>query len=583
MIKDLLQKIATVAHHHGSDENVIHQLEAKLEQLYQTRFHNNVLLLAYRNEFRVKYAKSLKIKKPRILLGQINYDIYPNFQSLPLLHFADVVSLSNQSSHGGRADRLVFDYKYGDLSEAVKQLPEGFSPDYFWDPQVCGRSLPPIGLEKLPFPSVAGICHTFRAINTLRLANLYDAVAPVSSFFVPFYQSFNPNCMVLDVPFGGNWGSFHYTTANSSAVRDIDFLVSFSGSERYEYGGWRDKAILLAEEFKEKYGDRFNVVFISGVSPDIYVKHLLRAKIALNVVGFNGPYNYRTCEIINHGAVLMQLEVEFEGFAQNLAKYLTPGKDFISVNATNFSSKLLEYLNNPSEIQSMASEARNRLIREYSYQSIHTQLWKQLATSNLGDRKSKANEQARNRLLQLSSAPPGHQHKLEVFIETALGQVDLSSSDSIRMAMLALSINGDNEILDAEPCVKVPALGEVLKVSYIQAMELLFDKLAPANLYDKWLLCCNKALKNMPVEMELLEIQKLLRDESTVEGIPDLNGWLAIGFNLPKNKFDESQQKILEYPVLQNAGNAKMQKTAIKHYMLWWVDFFQKSGHLKSE
>lgn len=85
MIKDLLQKIATVAHHHGSDEKVIQQLEAKLEQLGQTQFHNDVLLLAYRNEFRVKFANSLKVKKPKILLGQINYDIYPNFQSLPLM------------------------------------------------------------------------------------------------------------------------------------------------------------------------------------------------------------------------------------------------------------------------------------------------------------------------------------------------------------------------------------------------------------------------------------------------------------------------------------------------------------------
>ncbi|XOV80370.1 MAG: hypothetical protein ACFHVJ_05305 [Aestuariibacter sp.] len=571
MIKYLIQKIATAAHHHSTNAEVLRHLEAKLEELYKSQFNNDVFFLAYRNEFRVKYARYMEVARPKILLGQINYHIYPNFQSVPLLHFADVVSLSNESSHGGRPDRLVFDYKNEDLVEALKALPEGFMPDYFWDPQACALSVVPKGLERLPFPSVAGICHTFRVTNCLRLLNLYDAVAPVSSDFVPYFTQASQRCVVLDIPFGGNWGSFHYTSPSNSGVRDIDLLVSFTRSDRFEYGGWRDKAIELAEQFQQKHQGKYNVVFLNGASPENYVKHMLRAKIALNVVGFNGPYNYRTCEVINYGTVLMQMEVEYGGVLQKLDEYFTPDLDFISVNEGNFSEKLSSYLDNPGALKDIQIQGQKKLCQSYSYEAIHAQLRKQITSVDMSRRNSAADQQ-RYRLLFLSSAPSFHQHKREVFIEQAFGQLDYQSDDSIRMTMLALSLSGAKNLVVPDNHLRDPELLEALNQSYVVGLSLLLNKLHKPTNYDEWLVMCNRAIADGAGASALQLLIEKINGDTELASIPDLTGWLALDFERPKSEFDEAQQSILEYPLLHCAGNQTAEKNAIKNYMLWWCE-----------
>ncbi len=577
MVDQVIQQIHAIESQYQHDVSVIQALEGKLETLASGPSLYNLNFLLYRNHFRTKHAAKLKIKRPRILLGLINYDVYPNFQSIGLLIYADVASLSVPQLVQGRADRLAFDVSIDDLAEAIQRLPAGFIPEYYFDPQACGASIAPKGLERLPFPSVAGICHTFRGLHCEYLAKLFDVVAPVSSAFVPLYQSWMADKTVLSLPFGANWGSFHYSTGQYNLSKDIDLIVSFGESPRAEYGGWRDVAMQLARDFAKQYGHQYKVVFVSGVSHQEYSQLLARSKIGLNVVGFNGPYNYRSCELMNHQVALLQLDVDFGLPQMQMADYFVPGQEYIACDVGNFSETLLHYLQQPALIAKIAAAGRARLEREYSYEAIQRQLGTaigQLDFTAVTAARQDAASQRQCRLSMLATSPQGHTLKHQIFAREVVAEFDESSPRAIRQLIIALPMLKQDLQRPLLEQSQQPLLRRLAGLSLLDGIETL-SMLLPQHsrvLSDEWTLICWRAsigYPNMDDLQSLLFI--LIQSPPEAEQSPDYHkAPYPFSFTESDTEAEEARKQLLDMPYCLSGSDHMLQKMLQRDYMVWW-------------
>jgi hypothetical protein len=576
MIQQLLQQIRQVEQQFSHDPNTIAALEQKIEQLTTMPAAQQPEFFVYRNEFRIRHAAKLRIKRPKLLIGFINCDHYPNFQTFPLLLIADIVTLSNVPADAHRADRLYFNIFNEDLAEKVLQLPAGFIPDYYWDPQACGTSFPLPGQLKLPCPTVAGICHTFRGLHSFHLAKCYDYVAPVSAAFVSLMRQQLAEAAVLDIPFGGNWGSFHLTTTAHLLPRDIDVLVSFSPSECVEYCGARAKIYQLVAQLAEKYQHRLNIALISNVDKDSYSKNLARAKIAINVVGFNGPYNYRTCEIINHGCLLMQYRDDF-GIADNtLDGYFTDGLEYVAFDEADLEQKMLHYLNASAERQQICKNAKTRLETAYSYPAIHTALQQQLnqAAGEWSDRRQQQNSSSQEDLiLTLSSAPLTHQHKHLLHAVLSIQNFQPGQSDRIRDLVVAsrqFKLPVVAELLNNH--AQLACLGSVTDLADV--IDLLFGML-PADawtVFDFWSYACLKAEYGQTDQAALQTVlDNLLL--MPVDNFPEVTT-VRIPFEFAVPDSINARTEQLDIPLMCLAGDDLAQKSVLKDYMIWWCGYF---------
>ncbi len=577
MVDQIIQQIHALESQYQHDATVIQALEGKLETLAGGPSLYNLNFLLYRNHFRTKHAARLKVQRPRILLGPINYDVYPNFQSIGLLIYADVVSLSLPQLVQGRADRLAFDIADDDLSAALQRLPAGFVPDYYFDPQACGASIAPKGLELLPFPSVAGICHTFRGMHCEYLAKLFDVVAPVSAAFVPLYQSFMADKTVLDLPFGANWGSFHYSTGQYNIAKDIDLIVSFGESSSAEYGGWRDVAIQLARGFAEQYAHQYKVVFVSGASHQEYCQLLARSKIGLNVVGFNGPYNYRSCELMNHQVALLQLDVDFGLPQMQMADYFVPGQEYIGCDVGNFAQTLLSYLQQPAVITKIAAAGQARLAREYSYEAIQRQLGSAVGTldfSALTVARQDAASQRQCRLAMLATAPQGHTLKHQIFAREVVEGFDASNPTCIRQLIIALPLlkqDLQRPLLAQSPH---PLLRQLAGLPLLEGIETLSMQLPQHArvLSDEWTLICwhaSSGYRNIDDLQSLLFI--LIQSPPEAEQFPDYHkAPFPFLFSDSDPDAEEARKQLLDMPYCLAGSDRLAQKMRQRDFMLWW-------------
>ncbi|ALZ77339.1 hypothetical protein ATY27_17290 [Rheinheimera sp. F8] len=589
MVDQVIQQIHAIESQYQHDVSVIQALEGKLETLASGPSLYNLNFLLYRNHFRTKHAAKLKIKRPRILLGLINYDVYPNFQSIGLLIYADVVSLSVPHLVQGRADRLAFDISIDDLAEAIQRLPAGFTPEYYFDPQACGASIAPKGLERLPFPSVAGVCHTFRGLHCEYLAKLFDVVAPVSSAFVPLYQSLMADKTVLSLPFGANWGSFHYSTGQYNLSKDIDLIVSFGESPRAEYGGWRDVAMQLAHDFAKQYANQYKVVFVSGVSHQEYSQLLARSKIGLNVVGFNGPYNYRSCELMNHQVALLQLDVDFGLPQMQMADYFVPGQEYIACDVGNFSETLLRYLQQPALITKIATAGRARLEREYSYEAIQRQLGAaigQLDFTAVTAARQDAASQRPCRLAMLATSPQGHTLKHQIFAREVVEGFDETSPRAIRQLIIALPMLKQDLQRPLLEQSQQTLLRRLVCLSLLDGIETL-SMLLPQHsrvLSDEWTLICwraNSGYPNIDDLQSLLFI--LIQSPPEAEQFPDYhNAPYPFLFSDSDMEAEEARKRLLDMPYCLVGGDRVQQKMLQRDYMVWWCQRLLDSAEPKS-
>lgn len=384
MNEDVAETLALLknaeAHCRGSAADL-----AKLEQEYERAAEslNQVpAFLSQRNRFRVKNASAMGLKRPKVLYGR--YPCAPNFHALPLLQTADVIFLSLFGRTQGAIDSISIDPFCEDINDIVRALPEGFHPDVYFDYQVCSTDVFIRGMETAPFPTVASLCHHFRCLKIEEIANLFDFVLPLSKTFSMLMAETIDSRKIIDLPFGLSWGSFHHIVSSpaGSDDRNIDVLLTFDGQSGAGYGPYRSETVGLFEAAQAELGHRYKFVKSTGISRSDYLNLMCRSKIVLNVVGIHGPYNYRTCEAINAGALLMQYDVSYATGPQHLESYLEPDEELVLFDRSNFQSKLNNLLEDKSLRVGIASRAQGHLRSQYSYNRLYEKLFSAVAKAD---------------------------------------------------------------------------------------------------------------------------------------------------------------------------------------------------------
>ena len=235
----------------------------------------------------------------------------------------------------------------------------------------------PIGLSQMPFPTVAGICHHHHGPAVKTICEMFDYVLPVGKLF---HHHAVIKEQKSDLPFGINWAFFHKSVLYRRwDAREIDVSVSFSNTANCAYHGLRDKVIKIMENLASKWAGKYVFKIAGNLSKSDYEAMLGNSKISVNVVAINGPYNYRSCEIINSGALLFQTNVEDEELGFSYDEVLENGKDFIAFDLLDLEEKLLHFLNNPKQANAIASNAQHRIKTHFSYDQLFNNLLKLIA------------------------------------------------------------------------------------------------------------------------------------------------------------------------------------------------------------
>lgn len=577
---DVIKKFENIAANNASNTESLQVLEQELETILSEplSYLDRKAWLLCRNAFRVKHSDVMKIRKPRIFLGLINHEHYPNFQVIPLLQFADIVSLCLPQFYDGRVDRISFDPRSEDFSDLLKKTPALFKPDYYWEPQICGTSMPPYGLQDAPFPTIGGLCHTFRGANMEALANYYDYITPISTPFSKLFQSSSTTAKVIDVPVGGNWGSFDTTIETSlEEKRDIDLVINFSASTNPEYLDYRKQVHELCKNFEQKYGAAFVIKFEYGVSKTQYFETMKRAKVVVNACSFNGPYNYRTFEVINSGAILMQIKTQYD-VVQDLNEYFIPDVHFVEFDESDFETKLLTLLESKEKRRLIQKTSLQYLNKDFSLEAIHSQILERV----LQDKKNEIVADRKNEfeallawMHTLSTSPVHHRFKREIFAKMAISS-GIDDPLAIRYTVMALPIlvnveHGNTFIFDS-------ALRDAFEESLASAVGILYSKLnavRETTILDQWFYLCTKCLCN---EAEKPEIEKLCdKIESTFEDTHfDLKSltMVLLDLDISSNEFVTLKKELFDIPTMTYIANKKERVGITKRYLINVLKYF---------
>jgi glycosyltransferase involved in cell wall biosynthesis len=334
-------------------------------------------LLVAHNQFRLRHGPRLRHRRPKVLIGYVNDSHFPNFHTIPLLRVADVVSLTTRHDAAPGIDRVHYDPSADRLGDTLGRLPEGFLPDLFWDNQVEHGHIIPLGLEDVPFPTAAGLCHMFLAPSLAHVSRLFDVVVPLSKAYIPRVQAMTDGA-VIDVPFGANWASFDEFVA-PVWEKSVDVALTFAEvPPGVVYGDARNRLWAAMRTFERKYGDRYSVVMQSGLDKGAYVRLLQSARIVVNAGSVNGPYNYRTCESMNAGALLLQHDGRGLAFETRIEEYFRDGEHLVTFNFDTLEQKLLHYLEHPEAASAIARAGHAFLTTAYRYESIYRRLFREV-------------------------------------------------------------------------------------------------------------------------------------------------------------------------------------------------------------
>ena len=102
--------------------------------------------------------------------------------------------------------------------------------------------------------------------------------------------------------------------------------------------------------------------------------------MSINVVGLNGPHNYRTCEIINAGALLLQLDTSLNAIPSDDEEIFLEGEDFVRFRLEDFEEIALKLLQEPDRVKDIAQSAKLRLENEFSYEKLYQKLLQEIST-----------------------------------------------------------------------------------------------------------------------------------------------------------------------------------------------------------
>ncbi len=344
----------------------IQEIEARwIDTLSEISPSEEEIFFVHYNRFRLRNLPVLKTKRPAILLGYINDHHFPNFHTRELLKIADIISLTIQETASPTIDRIFYFPAQDTFQTIRKKFPAGFKPNLYWDMQAVHGHIHPVGLSTNPFPAVASICHIQHGPAVKTAAEMFDYVVPVGKEFSPGISY--GKAKVLHLPFGGNWASFDTQFHKQSLAdeeRDIDVSVTFSATDQPVYHGLRKKVSEVVTNLQSKWKGKYKIVIESSLAKREYHELLKRSKISLNVVGMNGPFNYRSCEIINAGALLLQINAETESFVSPINEYLQEDVHFSRFTVENLEDQILFFLENAGSREEIAKNGMQFLSSE---------------------------------------------------------------------------------------------------------------------------------------------------------------------------------------------------------------------------
>jgi len=352
-------------------------LMAANDQLYQLMIANpgNLQICLAYNEFRIVNISKLPKTRPHVLIGATIEPEFPNFHLVPLFEVADVMCITAAKKSLQFVSTIHCDPNTQFL-EILNRLPEGFSPDLYWDQQIEQSHFIPAGIEKAPFPIVTGLCHTYLHKTIEHICTLFDYVVPISKSYGNLLKRKYPD-KVLDIPFGLNWGSFeHFIKPNWE--KSVDVCVTFSANTSPQYGEKRARIIELTKQFKLKYGSEFVIEIADALPSDAYFELLRKSRITINIVGIHGPYNYRTIEAMCAGSMLFQYEWDDHFLKNKFSELFVEGVHGGTFNFDNFEIKLLHYLRNPAITEKIAKEAYEFQKDNYNYKKLYLQLFEEV-------------------------------------------------------------------------------------------------------------------------------------------------------------------------------------------------------------
>jgi glycosyltransferase involved in cell wall biosynthesis len=324
----------------------------------------------YYNEFRIANIARFPKTRPHILLGGHVNIKYPNIHSIALFEAADVVCISSYEKDTGYSLRHC--KKSTLFYDILKSLPTGFKPDFYWDNQVEHQHFIPPGIETAPFPIIASVCHSFLHKSIEHICELFDLVITMSESHKTLLQK-KYGKKIIKLPFGINWGSLDFFIA-PSWDKAIDVCVTFGSSDCPSYANKRNLILEELKKFKEKYGDRFSILFASDFSKNDYVRLLNSSRIAINATGVHGPYNYRTIESMCAGAMVFQYDWKGDFFENKFSESFVDGVHGVGFTLGDLEKKLLYYLENKNQIESIAKKAYEYITANYSYKKLYPKL-----------------------------------------------------------------------------------------------------------------------------------------------------------------------------------------------------------------
>jgi hypothetical protein len=362
----------------------IGELEFEWEELVESSEGDEWQLLVEYNRFRLRNLPRLQRSRPAVLLGFVNNSHFPNMHTMDLLKIADVVSLTNLDVQDQEIDRLHYSLTTDTIDSLVSRLPSGFEPTFYWDSQAVHGHPHPVGLSNAPFPTIASICHVQHSAAARRLVDVFDYIIPVGRCFDKFFEG--GKAEILKMPFGLNWASMHHLFSSEPKLRDIDVSLTFSPVDASVYGGLRKEVVKKIEELERRWKNKFRIVARWGLNKNDYFDLLQRSKISVNVVGFNGPYNYRSCEILNSGALLFQANVTSHGVECNHEELFRDGEHFISFSIEDLEENLLELLTDEDRLTKIAENGKAFLESTYSYEKLFKQLIARVRNDPFPDR-----------------------------------------------------------------------------------------------------------------------------------------------------------------------------------------------------
>lgn len=316
---------------------------------------------ARENQARVLAGKG----SPKILVGGINIDDCPNFHTRELIDLgASIVSVTVEPLHAMRPDRLYCPPDVP-LNEALRDLPPGWKPDFYWDAQVEQGHYLPVGTGELEIPTIVSFNHAHLGQALLHMQGMFDCVIAPSPEMAHW-----GDCVL---PWGASWGSMErriqlFGVTHRGGMKYIDVSCTLGASALGDEAV-RHKVLAEIKAIKERRAD-WNVKILQGAPQQEYFDTLRRSKVSISVSSWGAPMTYRPLEIIEQGAVLVNVDETSYGMCSPLSGVFDKSL-FVEATPETLEASIGEALN----LTGMAEQFRDAVRSEYSYSKQYSAMF----------------------------------------------------------------------------------------------------------------------------------------------------------------------------------------------------------------